>query len=272
MQTKLIYRPKKSLGQYFLKCPDVTQKIVKTAEIKSGDEILEIGPGTGILTVFLAKKAERVLAVEKDEQLTEKLKDSLKQEKITNVDVITADVLKIIRDRSLFTNLNKNYKVVANIPYYLTSHLLRLLLESKNQPQKIVLMIQKEVAEQIIASPPKMNILALSIQSYGKPTIIERVPASCFWPKTKVDSTIIKIEDISLDFFKKNSIESEKFFKLLKQAFSQKRKVLANSLAKLAGSKEKSKEIIEKSGFSLLARPEELSLEDWVKIYKNWLF
>ena len=224
---KNYFKPKKFLGQHFLKCRSAINQTVKEAEIKSDDKIIEVGPGNGILTIPLSKAAKLVIAVEKDGELAENLKKSLKEKNIENVDIITADILKIIPD--LIKHYAPNampYKVVANIPYYITSRFLRLLFELENKPQLVILMVQKEVAKRIIADPPHNNLLALSIQAYGRPKIISKVPSSCFWPKPKVDSAIIKIGDISSDFFVKNKVDEKQFFKLVKTAFSQKRKAL----------------------------------------------
>lgn len=161
----------------------------------------------------------------------------------------------------------KNYKLIGNIPYYLTSRLLRkFLADEKHKPREIILTVQKEVAERITAHPPHMNLLALSVQAYGKPEIVEKIPAEAFWPKPKVDSAIIKISEISEDFFTKNKIDQKKFFTLIKTAFSQKRKTLANSLTRFFGNKKIAEEKIKKAGFANKSRPEELTLKDWTQL------
>lgn len=246
----MIYNSKR-LGQHFLRCPWVVASLVKAAELKKSDTVLEIGPGTGILTRALAKNAGPIIAVEKDEKLAE----LLRKEKIPNVVVVTGDILKLLKSDFRSLEINK-FKVAANIPYYLTSRLFRLLLEDPHKPELIVMTIQKEVAERICAKPPKMNLLGLSVQAYGMPRIIASVLASCFVPRPKVDSAIIRISDISDDFFNKNGLDKELFFKIIHQGFSQKRKILANTLKKF-GSR--------KLPFSL-SRPQELSLLDWAKI------
>lgn len=249
----------KFLGQHFLKCQWVVATLVKAAELKKSDTVLEIGPGTGILTRALAKNAGQIIAVEKDEKLAE----LLHKEKIPNVVVVTGDILKLLK--SDFRSLEVNrFKMVANIPYYLTSRLFRLLLEGSYKPEFIVMTIQKEVAERICAKPPKMNLLGLSVQTYGTPQIIASVPSSCFSPRPKVDSAIIQVSDISDVFFHKNGLDKKLFFDIAKQGFSQKRKVLANTLKKFRG-KEKAKNMLKELNLSL-SRPQELSLQDWVKI------
>ncbi|OHA09178.1 MAG: hypothetical protein A3B37_01390 [Candidatus Sungbacteria bacterium RIFCSPLOWO2_01_FULL_59_16] len=162
------------------------------------------------------------------------------------------------------------YSVVANIPYYLTGRLLRRLLEGDEQPTEIVLMVQKEVAERMVARPPKMNLLALSVQAYGEPEIIAPVPASAFSPKPKVDSAIIKISGISHRFFSRHRIKPEPFFALMRAAFSHKRKTLSNSLADAFGGKEAAAAALKASGLAQRARPEELSLSDWVILFRKW--
>jgi 16S rRNA (adenine1518-N6/adenine1519-N6)-dimethyltransferase len=246
------------MGQNFLIDENVLNKIVETANIKKDDVILEIGPGLGILTIELAKKAERVIAVEKDKDLCETLKQILKDQKINNVEIINEDVLKIFN--SQFTIFNKfsisNYKVVANIPYYLTSPLIRKFLETNNKPDEIVLMIQKEVAQRICASPPKMSLLAVSVQFYAKPKIISFVSKNSFYPAPKVDSAIITITPNVGHTM--SHINTEKFFKLVKTGFSAKRKMLKNNLPNID---------LEKFGFDPKVRAENLTIDDWIGLY-----
>lgn len=293
---------KKSLGQHFLRCNWVVQTLVKAAEVGPQDIVLEIGPGTGVLTRELARRAKKVIAVEKDEGLIKELKKSLKNEGINNVAMVSGDILKkLTPNRVWFNNLTQtrlgaagscgpsskllpnSYKLIANIPYYLTSRLLRLLLEKEPRPKIIVLTIQKEVAERICAKPPQMNLLALSVQAYGKPEIIKKVPASCFYPKPGVDSAIIKISDISDRFFtgfpevglpagsppSQRKIDQKEFFKIIRLAFSQKRKTLAHTLGKPFGRKAVEK-ALKKLKQPLTARPEELSPEEWTALI-SWL-
>jgi len=238
-QIKNIIKPNKLLGQHFLRDKNVLDKIIKAANLTKNDFVLEVGPGLGALTRELAKYAGQVIAVEKDKTLAELLTKQLADEKIDNVKIIADDILKINlqtifsvhpdpatagegseKDYSSLDKLgiqNDNpirYKVVANIPYYLTSHLIRLLLESPNSPQDIILLIQKEVAQRICACPPKpegrreakplrlrqgfggqarMSLLAVSVQIYAEPKIIASVSRKSFRPAPKVDSAIIRI-------------------------------------------------------------------------------
>lgn len=223
--------PKKSLGQNFLQCAWVADAMLEAAHVSAKDTVLEIGPGMGALTRPLAARAKKIIAVEKDEMLARSLKNALTQEHIENVSIIEGDIRKLF-PHSL--PIPDTYKVIANIPYYLTSYLLRLLLESKQKPHTIALTIQKEVAERACAKAPHTNLLALSIQAYGTPQLIKIVPAGCFLPKPKVDSAILLISDISDIFFKKNHITEDDFFTFIRKAFGQKRKTLANNLASVS--------------------------------------
>ena len=238
--------------------------LIHAARLTPDDMVLEIGPGTGVLTRALAARVKKVIAVEKDETLAAGLKKSLAGEGIVNVQIVAGDILKILpilsRDYSL---LPAAYKIVANIPYYLTSYLLREILEAGPRPALAVLTIQKEVAQRITAKPPDMNLLALSVQTYGTPEIIKTVPAECFSPKPKVDSAIIAISDISDEFFRKNHLQAEQFFRVIRAAFSQKRKQLANSLVSITGDKETALNTLSAADINPASRPEELSLSGW---------
>ena len=184
---------------------------------------------------------------------------------IKNCEIIASDILKI----DFLKLLGKNpYAVIANIPYYITGRLVRILLEAKRQPAYMVLMVQKEVAERIVAHPPQMNLLALSIQARGKPKIISHVSKKEFAPKPKVDSAVIKISKISGNFFIENKISEKKFFALARAGFSQKRKRLANTLAEFFGGKNKAEEKIKKAGLAPNARAQELSSAEWVRLLR----
>lgn len=225
--------------------------------------VLEIGPGHGVLTRALAEKFKHVIAIEKDAWLAGELAKKLNTEKITNCKIIAGDILKINFQKLLG---KAPYAVIANIPYYLTGRLIRLLLETKHRPSYIILMVQKEVAERITAGPPEMNMLALSVQAFGKPRIMEHVSKKEFSPPPQVDSAIIKISGISEKFFVKNKISEKEFFAIIRATFSQKRKRLANTLAKFYGDKKIAEEKIKKTGLSKNARPQELTLKKWLKL------
>ncbi|MBI3442644.1 MAG: ribosomal RNA small subunit methyltransferase A [Candidatus Sungbacteria bacterium] len=252
--------PNKLLGQHFLTCAWVLPEMARAAELTTDDTVLEIGPGTGVLTRFLATQAKRVIAVEKDRALSAVLSVALTREKIANVDIVTGDVLRFD-----FSVMPDRYKVVANIPYYLTSRLIRILLETKKKPEVMALTIQKEVAERIVAQCPDMNILALSVHAYGTPEIVAEVPASCFAPRPKVDSAIIKIRDISDAFFARRHIASKDFFRVIRQGFSSRRKMLVNNLEQFATKKDTGQALIS-IGHPASVRAQELSLEEWAKL------
>jgi len=268
-------RPNKRLGQNFLISQRALQKIIQTAKLSKKDTVLEIGPGLGVLTHALAKRAKKVIAVEKDKRIVEILRDELGNYK--NVEIIHGDILKLFRSKrhALFaTSLLKKgcskkgvpldgYKIVANIPYYLTSFLIRLFLESKNPPQEMVLLVQKEVAQRICAKPPKMNLLAISVQFYGQPKIISYVSKKSFWPQPKVDSAIIKIGKIQ----KPKNINIKSFFQVVKAGFSSPRKQLANNLSqKLNLPREEIKEALAQCGLQRQARAANLSINDWINL------
>jgi len=259
----------KLLGQHFLTCEWVLPALAKAAELARTDTVLEIGPGTGVLTRFLAQRAKRIIAVEKDATLSTLLSATLAKEKITNVAIVTDDILSLFQTKSGMGAWlsQKKYKVVANIPYYLTSRLIRILLEQERRPEIIVLMIQREVAERAVAQPPDMNMLALSVQTYGTPEIIADVPASCFHPRPKVDSAILKISGISEDFFTERHIAPKDFFALAKAGFSSRRKILSNNLRDFASKKELFRALVS-LGHSPTARAQELSLEKWTALIR----
>lgn len=269
---------KKSLGQHFLTCDWVTDALIEAAELSARDTILEIGPGTGVLTRSLARRAKSVIAVEKDETLADGLIEALKRERIGNVQIVKGDILHLTQTKFRSdTDLNLvwvnegGFKVVANIPYYLTSRLLRLLLEGEMRPERIVMTIQKEVAQRITAVPPDMNLLALSVQAYGTPSLIKDVPASCFAPPPDVESAIIAITDISDNFFRKNRLDATFFFRVARTAFGQKRKQLVNPLATVAGGKKQALAALSAAGLGAHVRPQELSLDDWAALAKEIL-
>jgi 16S rRNA (adenine1518-N6/adenine1519-N6)-dimethyltransferase len=234
------------MGQHFLTSSALAERIVDAAQITSKDIILEVGPGKGILAEILARRAKKVIAIEKDERFVELLKQKFSRAK--NIEIISGDILKIDLDAIL----PKKYKIVANIPYYLTSHFLRIFLEGEPRPQSMTLMIQYEVARRVVAQPPNMNLLALSVQAYGKPKIIQKVPRSFFHPQPNVDSALITITEISDSFFTKNKIEPKKFFEIARKAFQKKRKTLHNSI-----------------GIDSQKRPQELSLDAWTNVMRN---
>jgi 16S rRNA (adenine1518-N6/adenine1519-N6)-dimethyltransferase len=235
--------PKKSLGQNFLTSPAIAGQIVLASGAKKTDTVLEIGPGKGILTHALAKVIKQVIAIEKDTELA-----SIDFGK--NVKVIEGDIRKI-NIESL--NLPKNYLLVANIPYYITGEIIRMFLSAKNQPQSMTLLVQKEVAQRIIAQDGKESVLSLSVRAYGEPEYVRTVRAGVFFPKPKVDSAILHIKNISRKNFK-NVKEEERFFTLIKTAFNSKRKKIGGTL----------KELLTVLPEWQDARPETVPLKTWL--------
>ncbi len=312
--------PNKILGQNFLVDEEVLEKIIVTAEIKEGDNVIEIGPGLGVLTEAMLAKGANVAAIEKDKDLIPALEENLKEFK--NIKIINEDFLEIDletifsaffchpersdsevegsrplrmdvampRDsstspcraslRMTADNLKTiNFKVVSNIPYYITSPVLRKILTAKIRPEKIVFLVQREVAERISAKPGDMSVISVFVQFYGAPSVAGIVKPKSFWPAPKVESAILKIV---LD--KEPALAGEElkdFWRLVKIGFSSRRKTLANNLA--AGfsafggsavgghiSREKIKKILKKLGFADKTRAQELSVEDWMRLVINF--
>jgi 16S rRNA (adenine1518-N6/adenine1519-N6)-dimethyltransferase len=259
------FKPKKSLGQNFLVNKQIIDKSVDAANLSKKDFVLEIGAGLGSLTLVLAKKTDKVLAIEIDRTICNVLSDTLKDLNVKNVKVLNEDVLKI-KDTAI-SKWPKGYKIVANLPYYIAAPIVRKFLETKNKPKVMVLLIQKEVAQRICSKPPRMNILAVSVQFYAGPEIISSVSRSSFWPQPNVESAIIKITPFKKDYDRKFAI---KFFKIVKAGFKNPRKQLINNLSSgLKISKEITKVFLEKSGFSVKQRAETLSVENWKKLTKT---
>ena len=257
----------KRLGQVFLKNQDIVQKIIQTAEIESKDQILEIGPGKGVLTEPLLQTGAKIIAIEKDRELVKFLEKRFKNN--LNLKIIQADIRDFLQNTE-YAILNTGYKVIGNIPYYLTSHLLRILLENPIKPKLIVLMIQKEVAERITTKLPKMNLLSVCVQFYAKPEIICYVPRTVFWPKPKVDSAVIKLTPYPVIACParggtRSEATRQSFFKVVKAGFKQPRKLLLNNIYNnLKIEKDKIKEIFEQLNIPLNARPQNLSVQNWI--------
>jgi len=263
-------KKQKKLGQVFLKDKKVIQKIIQAAEIKPKDQILEIGPGKGVLTEAILKTNANIIAVEKDPKLVKFLEDFFKDRQ--NLKIICADIRDFLKTNQFYTQYsipNTQYKVLGNIPYYLTSHLLRLLLENPIKPSLIVLMIQKEVAERVIAQPPKMNLLSASVQFYAKPEIICYVPKTAFHPEPKIDSAVIKITPLPAKILKQNlGVQiPQSFFKVVKAGFKQPRKLLINNLSKnLKIGREYLQKIFLQLNMPLNTRAQNLSIEEWISL------
>ncbi len=274
--------PARSKGQNFLIDEDVYNRIIDNAGINKDDTVLEAGPGLGILTEKLAQKVKKVVAVELDDKLANFL--NIKFANYKNVEIINGDILDLrikIYDlrakdnngeylenkilNSSFVNLESCYNIVANLPYNITSVFLKNFLTS-NPPQSMTLMLQKEVAERIIAQPPEMSILSFSVQYYADPKILFYVSRDKFWPQPEVDSAVVRI-DLKPDLVR--DVDKEKdLFRLVKVGFSSRRKMLKNNL--MSGykiSQEIAKNRLKKAGIDEKARAQELSLAEWEKLF-----
>jgi len=252
--------PSKRLGQNFLIDKFAVKKVIKAAQLTKNEVVLEIGPGLGALTQALAKAAGRVITVEKDFKMVEILKNSLRG--VKNVKIIQADVLKTPNTK--YKIQDTRYKIVANLPFYLTAAVIRQFLESKKPPKEMILVVQKEVAQRICGSPPKMNLLSVSVQFYAKPKIVGFLSKKSFWPQPKVDSAILRITNLKPQAPK---TERDLFFKVVKAGFSHPRKLLVNNLAKKINiEKDKVIEILQKNNISPALRSETLKISDWKKI------
>ena len=257
-------KPKKSLGQNFLRDEEILKKIISVSNINTDDFILEVGPGEGVLTEKLVKQAKKVLAIEIDKELIDCLQKKFTGKK--NIELIQADILKINLPEIIQKKIPEyKYKLIANIPYYITSKIIRLFLETTHRPTEMILMVQKEVAERIIAKPGQLNILALSVQYYATPELLFIVPKKAFFPVPEVDSAIIKI---SLNKTAKTEKEAtSKFFRTIRAGFSAKRKTLANNLsASFKITKTEALEKLKKIEINPNARAQELSLAEWKKL------
>jgi len=261
-------KPARSRGQNFLIQEKIHDDVVAAADLRPDDFILEVGPGLGFLTAKLAARAKRVVAVEIDKKLVEALKAGLVAKNIKNVEVINENVLEIKIQPPLFPPYQGGgYKIAANLPYNITSIFLRKFLEAGNKPELMVLMLQKEVAERITAEPGEMSLLAVSVQFYARPEIIEIVPKKCFWPEPEVDSAIVKITPLNPRLSGGRERERE-FFRLVKFGFSARRKMLKNNLAAgLRIGQAEAAAKIKQAGFNEKIRAQELAVADWLKLF-----
>jgi len=256
--------PAKRLGQNFLIDEKVLRKIIEAASPSNDDIVLEVGSGIGNLTLELAERVKKVITIEKDPKMVEILTGLLDCWNVRNVEVVKEDILKL--DPKPYAL--KFYKIVANIPYYLTSPLIRKFLEEKYPPKEMILMVQKEVARRICARPPDMSLLAVSVQFYAKPEIISFVSKKSFWPSPKVDSAIIRI--IPRETLWRSDLHNL-FFRVAKAGFSQPRKQLINNLSKeLKMDKEKVKNWLLKNSIQPTQRAETLTIENWINLTKSF--
>ncbi|MCK5124115.1 MAG: ribosomal RNA small subunit methyltransferase A [Dehalococcoidia bacterium] len=263
-------KPRKSLGQHFLIDETVLECILSAAELNPGDIVVEVGPGLGILTEGLAKQGAQVIAVELDRKLVTLLKRRLTafpDVKIINADILRVTPRQILESKSAVSALFQGYKVIANLPYYITSPLLRHFFEALPQPSEMIVMVQKEVGEAMVAKPGNMSLLSVKTQFYSKPTIVSYVPPSSFYPPPKVDSVILR-----LDVYSQPPIEvpnPASFFDVVMHGFSSPRKQLRNSLAhSLDMPPSQVTLLLEQTGIEGERRAETLSLEEWRELWK----
>ncbi len=255
-------KAKKHLGQNFLKSGKALRDIILATGITEADTVVEIGPGKGALTVKLLESAGKVIAIEKDTDLipvlTEMFQDAIASKKLVLLqdDILTFDISK----------LPKSYKLVANIPFYITGAILEKFLESHNQPACMGLIVQKEVAERVVARDGKESILSMSVRVFGEPKFVDKIPARYFSPEPKVDSAILLIDHIE---HKLKNKEKELFFKLVKAGFAQKRKTLLKNLGGAGFDKEKLEVLVNSLGFPATVRAENLKISDWISLVKS---
>jgi 16S rRNA (adenine1518-N6/adenine1519-N6)-dimethyltransferase len=254
-------RPSKGKGQNFLIDKNILNKIVEKSEIGSDENILEVGPGFGVLTERIARKAKRVLAVELDRKLYAYLLDRFEGQE--NLEIVNKDILKIT-DKEIEEKLGKKYRVIANLPYSITSQFIRVFLERENRPQEIIIMIQKEVGERIAANEPNMNMLALSTQYYSEAKMLFDVTRGCFFPEPKVDSVIIRLKLKG----KREKGNDDELFRFIKLGFVSKRKKLSNNLGK-EYDKVKLSKVFASLGLDENVRAQELGLEEWENLFNE---
>ena len=253
--------PKKSLGQHWLKDPEILADIAEAAELTGDDVVLEIGPGLGTLTSRLLARANSVTAVEFDTDLARKLPGQFPGKKLT---VVNQDILQFDLNQ-----LPKNYKVVANVPYYITSKIVEKLMTAENKPSIAVLLVQKEVAERIAADPGNMSVLSVSVQIFAEAELDIEVPRQFFTPPPKVDSQVVVLRTRNNPLIIPE--DQRDFFRIVKAGFSAKRKKLRSSLSGGLGiDKGVAEELLKNAGISPDARAEDLAIEDWKRLLKEW--
>lgn len=251
---------KKSLGQHWLTDFFSLSAMCDAVQVQDGDTVLEIGPGLGTLTELLCERADKVVAVEFDEKLAAELPKRVPE---SNLSVVRQDILRFD-----LTSLPADYKLVANIPYYLTSNLIRVLSESTNRPTHAALLVQKEVAERVCAKAGDMSLLSVTAQYYWETSLGELVPAKLFTPPPKVDSQILILKRRDTPLFP--DVDAKAFFRLVKAGFSNRRKTLSNSLSGgLQMDKPTVNQLLESAQIAPTARPQELSLEQWYALFKS---
>ncbi len=253
-------RPKRSLGQNFLIEESILDRIASSADITSIDNILEIGPGLGSLTEKLANAAGQVVAIEIDSTLFPILNENLSE--YANIKLVNEDILKI----NPAHHFGGPFKVVANIPYYISTAIIRHLLSGRDKPTMLVLTLQKEVAQRTVADPGKMSLLSVATQLYARASMLFTIKAGSFWPRPEVDSAVLRLV---VEPFDKYKISDEStFFAIVRAGFSQKRKQLKNNLSQLGYSTDQIKNLLKQANVDGKRRAETLSVEEWVTIYR----
>lgn len=265
------FNPKKSLAQNFLTDESHLSAIAAAADLTEQDTVVEIGPGLGVLTHYLAQQAGRVVAVELDDRLVDFLQERFAADEhvsIVHSDILQTDLAALVgrsdtlSEDGIARSTRPTYKVVANLPYYITSAVLRYLLESETPPTTAILMVQKEVAERICATPGNLSILAVSVQFYAHPQIVREVPAAAFYPRPKVDSAVLRLD--LLPTAAVDEVDPKTYFRVVKAGFSQKRKQLLNSVsAGLQHDKSEIRAVLESAEIDPKRRAETLSLAEW---------
>ncbi|HVU69921.1 MAG TPA: 16S rRNA (adenine(1518)-N(6)/adenine(1519)-N(6))-dimethyltransferase RsmA [Ktedonobacteraceae bacterium] len=256
-------RPNKAFGQNFLVERNVLQQIVEAAELEQDDEVLEVGAGTGVLTRELARTARRVVAVELEQDMLTLLEKTTRG--YPNVEIIARNLL-YLEPEEIFAR--QPYKLVANLPYYITAPTFRHFLESANPPRLLVVMVQYEVAQRIVAEPGDLSMMGVSVQFYGRPRILARVPARAFYPAPKVDSAILRV-----DVYEQAPLtrqERDSFFRVVQAGFSERRKQVHNSLAHgLHRKDEVIRAWLAAAGIEANRRAETLSIEEWLRLWRE---
>lgn len=262
-------RARKGLGQYFLIDEAVLDSILNAAALSPEDTVIEVGPGLGILTTRLAETAGWVIAIELDNRLADILAQTLSYDNIVvlNEDVLGTDPAELLQGQGVFPQTISPYKVVANLPYYITSPVLRHFLEAAVKPESMVVMVQREVAEVIVAGPGRRSVLSIAVQFYGRPSIVTGVPAGSFYPAPEVDSAVVKI-----DVYPRPPVDvddEEGFFKLVRAGFTAARKQVANSLALgLKISKDDALSSLRQADINPQRRAETFTLEEWAELWQ----
>ncbi len=254
-------KPKKRLGQNFLLCLPIINKVIAAAELKPFDIVLEVGPGLGSLTLSLAEQVKKVVAVEKDRQLAKALEEILKSQNINNVEIVSADILEY--------QMSKDYKLVANLPYNIAATVVMKFLEAKKPPELMVVMLQKEVAQRMRSTVPRMTKLGVFTQFYSEPKIISTVSKNCYFPKPKVDSAILLLKPKLVS----KNIDQKLFSKVVRAGFSHPRKQLINNLSKpLNLTRAQTEQWLLKNKIRPQQRAETLTIENWLNLSKTISF